>query len=241
FNKSINSLNRSYANDFIGFAPVFKETNKNYISSKTNERSSEIDGKYFSELLFTEKEIKEISKLFQENNKTFRNYLNEDASENNFKKYATDCKYIHLSTHGFADESNTLLSGLAFYNSNQSNHRIIENREDGLLYSGEIACLDIDADLLVLSSCEGGLGRLVKGEGLIAVSRNFSNTGIPNIMYSLWNVNDKSTSEFMIDFYKQILSGKSYSESMQEVKLKMIKDIDTCYPKIWSSFVLIGI
>jgi len=242
FQKNISKTEENFVGEFIGFAPVFEDINDLHIAeniSDTTTRSVVIDGKRFSKLIYSEKEINEISKLFIKRNKTVRTYFYNYATEENFKNNVNHYKYIHISTHGFSDESNPNLSGLAFYNYNNIHDSI--NVEDGLLYSSEISSLDLNANLVVLSACETGIGKLVKGEGLIAITRGFLNSGVPNIMYSLWNVADKNTSELMIEFYKEVLSDKSYSKSLRKVKLRMIEDINTSYPKNWSSFVLIGI
>jgi len=245
FNKKLTSNVKIFKSDFIGFAPVFEdeknltcvELNKN----DTTTRSVVMDGKRYSTLLYSEKEIKEISNLFKNNNQNATSFFYNKASEDNFKNNVANYKYIHISSHGFADKNNPNLSGLVFYHSENSTISDSLNREDGILYSSELSSLDINADLLVLSACETGIGKLVIGEGLIAITRGFVNAGIPNIVYSLWNVADKNTSDLMIGFYMEILTGKTYSEALRKVKLKMIKNTSTSFPKTWSSFMLAGI
>ena len=245
FNKTICKNENNFTGDFVGFAPVFEDNDGLPIAdlnySDTTTRSVIIDGKRFSKLLYTEKEINEISKLYEKSNKKVNKFFYNNATEDNFKNNVNEYKHIHIATHGFSDKSNPNLSGLAFYNSENLNNNDSINIEDGLLYSSEISSLDINADLVVLSSCEGGIGKLVEGEGLIAINRSFIISGVPNIIYSLWNVADKSTSDFMIEFYKEILSGSSYSKALHKVKRKMLENISTSYPKTWSSFILVGI
>ena len=98
----------------------------------------------------------------------------------------------------------------------------------------------MNADLVVLSSCESGIGKLVKGEGLMGLTRGFLYSGSNNLIVSLWKVSDKHTAELMIELYKNILAGKSYSQSLRAAKLKLIQNPITAFPKSWSSFVLIG-
>ena len=94
---------------------------------------------------------------------------------------------------------------------------------------------------MVLSSCESGIGKLLEGEGMLGLNRSFINAGIPNVMYSLWKVNDAKSSELMIEFYRKILeSNKSYSAALRAAKLKLISKKETALPLYWSGFVLIG-
>ena len=88
----------------------------------------------------------------------------------------------------------------------------------------------------MLSSCESGIGKLIRGEGLMALTRGFLYAGASNIIVSLWKVHDRHTKDLMVEMYKNILAGKSYSQSLREAKLKMLDK----GPKVWSSFILIG-
>jgi CHAT domain-containing protein len=100
--------------------------------------------------------------------------------------------------------------------------------------------MNINADLVVLSACETGLGKFEKGEGILGLTRGFLYAGVPNIVYSFWKVDDKSTLQFMTSFYTKILNNKSYSEALREAKLEMIRNNNTAYPLFWGSFALIG-
>ena len=100
--------------------------------------------------------------------------------------------------------------------------------------------LNLNADLVVLSSCESGYGEIVRGEGMMALTRGFIYAGAGNLVTSLWRVLDKDTGVLMKYMYADILSGKTYSESIRNAKLKMIKNQDTAFPLYWSGFVLLG-
>lgn len=243
FNQKLNKSNNNYSKNFIGFAPVFSdiETLPTFNYNDTITRSLTIEGKRFSELPYSKHEISEISSLFDKLKHKSESYIHDFATEANFKNKIFGYKYVHISTHGFSDQNNPNLSGIAFYNSKTEENIDSSKTEDGLLYYREINNLNLNADLVVLSACETGLGKLVQGEGLIAITRGFITSGVPNIIYSLWNVYDKSTSVLMTNFYKEVLFGESYSRSLRETKLNMIENLNTSYPKIWSSFVLFGI
>ena len=104
----------------------------------------------------------------------------------------------------------------------------------------EIYNLQINSDLVVLSSCESGLGELLTGEGMMGLNRSFVYAGVPNVIFSLWKVLDQVGSEMMIEFYKEVLSGKSYSAALRATKLKMLANEATASPEFWSAFLLIG-
>ena len=145
-----------------------------------------------------------------------------------------DQSLIHLATHGLVNESQPELSRIFL------SHR--SGKEDGNLYSGEIYNLRLDADLVTLSACQTGLGKISKGEGVIGLSRALVYAGANNIIVSFWNVADESTAEFMADFYRLVLDqpADSYSRNLQQAKLNMIKNSQHAAPFYWAPFILIG-
>ena len=190
-------------------------------------RSTVINGKNFEELKYSEWEVKSIIKLFAENkDKTSLGYFYSDATENAFKSSIKNFNIVHIASHSFINEDQPQISGIVFAQPTDST-----NTEDGILYAGETYNLDLNADLVVLSSCESGLGKLIRGEGMMALTRGFLYSGVANIIFSLWKIPDKPTSELMIEFYKQMLSGKSYSESLRQAKLNLIKNEITARPR----------
>jgi CHAT domain-containing protein len=140
-----------------------------------------------------------------------------------------------VATHSIKKENNPKLSGLIFAQSQNPSER-----EDGILYSGETYNLNLNAELIVLSSCESGIGKLVKGEGMLALNRGFLYSGVQNTIFSLWKVEDKSTSRLMIELYRNILEGKSFSTALRRAKLQLIQDPFTAFPRYWSGFILVG-
>ena len=88
------------------------------------------------------------------------------------------------------------------------------------------------------------MGKIKKGEGLIGLTRALLYAGSKNIIVSLWKVADKSTSDLMIDFYKNLLEAKQekqeFSQALQQAKLKMIDEGKYAHPFYWSPFILIG-
>jgi CHAT domain-containing protein len=237
--------------NFVGFAPVFgdKKNNGIILSSNLNVidttghnlayRSVSADMKKFNPLPYSEDEVTSILHLFENKKKDAKVYLYTDASELNFKNNAGKYTYVHISSHGFSNDKDPKLSGIVF-SQPDSSVATLHDPEDGILYAGETYNLNLKADLVVLSSCESGLGKLIKGEGIQALSRGFLSAGTPNIIFSLWKALDKPTKELMIDFYSYLLGGESYAEALRKAKLNLINNSKTAFPHFWGGFVLMG-
>lgn len=183
----------------------------------------------------TEKELQSIQYLFQGNDLQVESRLMADASENFVKNSALDqYKYLHFATHGLVHESEPELSRI-FLSSSEG--------EDGSLYTGEIYNLRINAELVTLSACETGLGKVAKGEGIVGLSRALLYAGAKNLIVSLWPVADESTSELMIEFYRQhLFSAYSmhFAGALRESKLTMMRSDEFQRPYFWAPFILVG-
>ena len=231
-----------------GFAPVFSTKQKdvdifsrNDSSAEANEssvtlRSVTLDGLEFPELPGTEDELRSILSLFNEYKIKAVGFFHDQATEALFKSPAMkDFDIIHLATHSMKNDLNPKLSGFLF--STPPGDR---SREDGILYAEETYNLQLDCDLLVLSSCESGSGRLVEGEGVMALTRGLFYSGAMDIIFSLWKVEDKASGEMMIKLYREILQGKSFPEALKKAKLSLIANPFTAFPKYWSGFIILG-
>ncbi len=160
--------------------------------------------------------------------------LRHSANESTLKRHlGEDYKFIHIAGHSFANLVNPNFSGIACYEDYFDN-------EDGILYSGEIYHLGINADLVTLSSCESGYGRLEKNEGILGLNHAFISAGTPNVVFSLWKVYDKVSAKLMVDFYQEVLEDKNYTASLRQAKLNLLKDPSTAAPHYWSPYLLIG-
>jgi CHAT domain-containing protein len=183
----------------------------------------------------TAREVQEISKLFREKNLTSVAYTHLQADEKEIKSGKLEnYNYLHFATHGIVDESNPELSRIFLQSDG--------NAEDGSLYAGEIYNLHLNADLVTLSACQTGLGKIQKGEGVIGLSRALVYAGSRNIVVSFWNVADESTAILMRDFYQNVLRspGSHYTTALHEAKLKMLETEPHSAPFYWAPFVLIG-
>jgi CHAT domain-containing protein/tetratricopeptide (TPR) repeat protein len=230
---------------FAGFAPVFADSDhtnmllaSEMLSHGTDPsilRSISVDGKHFSELKYSEDEVQTIGNSFRTSGMPVLEFLRGRATEEAFKERAGSSKFVHVATHGLINEEHPRLSGLLFSPAPDST-----TGDDGILYAGEAYNLKLDADLLVLSSCESGVGKLIRGEGVMAITRGFFYAGARNIVVSLWRVFDKQTGQLMKEFYKYILGGASYSEALRQAKLRMIENPSTSFPSKWAGFILLG-
>ncbi|MGL1886115.1 MAG: CHAT domain-containing protein [Reichenbachiella sp.] len=183
----------------------------------------------------TKNEVKEIKYLFMGEGNTVTIELEDDATETAFKGDKSHTyDYIHLATHGKVNESNPAQSRI---------YLAPNDEDDGNLYCGEIYGLSLNANLVTLSACETGLGKISKGEGVLGLSRALMYAGAKNLLVSLWSVNDNSTSELMVSFYKNHLfhsTDNNFSDDLQKAKLEMIRSDEYSFPYYWAPFVLVG-
>jgi uncharacterized protein HemY len=189
------------------------------------------DSQNLSELPGTEAEVNFIAGLFGKNALLKKS---GDATETAVKQSALkDYKYLHFATHGIVDETSPELSRIFLKES---------ATDDGNLFSGEIYNLTLNADMVALSACQTGLGKVSKGEGVIGLSRALVYAGAKNIMVSYWSVSDESTSQLMTGFYQQALQSPTpaYRKNLQQVKIKMISEKKYAAPFYWAPFVVIG-
>lgn len=170
-------------------------------------------------------------------------------------------RFIHLATHGVIDEDYPAQSGLALSGTQNLD---ASASDDGLLKSSEIYRLNLNSDMVVLSACNTGLGKVVKGEGMLGLQRSFFYAGTSSVVVSLWNVYDRSTAHLMNEFYKSILSGDhAYHPSwidqfarwtgwdksipfgekaaaMKTAKLRLINHPIFSHPVYWAPFIVVG-
>lgn len=150
--------------------------------------------------------------------------LQQSATKEDFLTNSSQSKIIHLATHSDAGGN----PWIAF--------------SDGKLELHELYTYKNNADLVTLSACNTSLGEVAKGEGVLSLARGFFYSGSKSVVSSLWKVNDKSTSEIMIDFYKNLKEGQSKSDALNNAKRNYIDshELSEQSPYYWSSFVLIG-
>jgi CHAT domain-containing protein len=185
----------------------------------------------FPPIPYTRKEIKNIARLFPKHKQDI--YLGEEAREEVVKETSLeDYKIVHFACHSLIDEKFPFRSALVLSIDN-------DNDEDGFLLVREIYNLRLSADMIVLSACQTGRGRLENVEGVLGLPRIFFYCGARSVISSLWDITDKSTTRFMFYFYKYISEGESKSQALRLAKIKMINGKYN-HPFFWASFVLYG-
>jgi CHAT domain-containing protein/tetratricopeptide (TPR) repeat protein len=145
-------------------------------------------------------------------------------------------RILHFATHGMLNSERPELSGLVFSLIDQEG-----KPQDGFLRLHEIYNLQLNADLIVLSACETGLGKEINGEGLIGLTRGFMYSGAPRVVASLWNVDDLATSELMKLFYQRMLKdGLPAGAALRAAQLELSGQKRWASPYFWAGFVLLG-
>jgi CHAT domain-containing protein len=148
----------------------------------------------------------------------------------------SDYRYLHFATHGYLDTERPSLSALVLSQIDERNQP-----EDGFLRVNDIYNMRLTAELVVLSACQTGLGKEVRGEGLMGLTRAFLYAGAPRVIVSLWNVNDRATADLMTSLYRGMLrEGKSPSAALRAAQLEMRKQKRWESPYYWAAFVQHG-
>jgi CHAT domain-containing protein len=145
-------------------------------------------------------------------------------------------RYVHLSTHGLLNSVHPELSGLVFSLVNERGEP-----KDGFLLAHEIFNLKIPAEAVVLSACETGIGKDIRGEGLVSLTRGFMYAGAPRVVVSLWAVSDPATTELMVRFYEGILKqGLRPAAALRAAQLSLMNEKRWGSPYYWAPFTLQG-
>ncbi|NOT62111.1 MAG: CHAT domain-containing protein, partial [Acidobacteria bacterium] len=184
------------------------------------------------QLPYTRHEVNAIAALFSPTES--RIWLGAEANEPNSKaERLNQFRYVHFATHALIDEAHPARSGIVLAQS---------EKEDGMLQMSEVMRLKLNADLVTLSACRTGLGQLLRGEGIIGLTRAFLYAGAESVTVSLWNVNDIATASLMKSFYKNLQQGQAKDDALRQAKLELLKGAQPAWhhPYYWAAFVLVG-
>ncbi|MCO6489160.1 MAG: CHAT domain-containing protein [Phaeodactylibacter sp.] len=181
-------------------------------------------------LLWSRTELDSLKEIFHTDA-----FYGQDATEERFTELAGAYRFIHLPTHGKADSRVGDYSWLAFAPRPDS----LENE---LLYVRDLYNLSLNADLVTLSACETAAGELQRGEGIISLARAFAYAGAKSIATTLWQVNDRSTQELMVSFYRYLDAGLPKDEALRQAKLDYLEAHSgtAAHPCFWAAVIGIG-
>ena len=147
-----------------------------------------------------------------------------------------DYKVIHFATHGIFNEENPDLSGilLSLYDERGAT-------SEGFIRAADIYGMNLNADMIVLSSCNSGVGKEVRGEGMIGLNAAFLQAGSHSVVSSLWKVDDNATEILMREFYGAMADGSSTpAQALRKAQLSMMHDVRYRSPFYWAAFTMHG-
>ncbi len=225
----------------------------------------------FEPLPNTIKEVNEIAGILSKSNVSCVTYTGSDGIEESFKNLSEKrCNIIHIATHGMfvdLDTDNAFLSAnnLGFIDDKRSflyeedaalarsflvmsrgnglsQHCVIPpGIDDGILTAQEIANIDLEGiDLVVLSACQSALG-IINNEGVYGLQRGFKKAGANTILMSLDKVDDEATKILMVEFYRNLMDGKTKHQSLKDAQ-KFLRQVDNGKydnPEYWASFIML--
>lgn len=176
------------------------------------------------DLQFAEDEAKSIAGLYPGS----RLLVRKEASEVGFRKVAAGFSRLHFATHGKFHPEDPLGSGLYLTKSADN---------DGILTAGELYSMSLDTDLVTLSACETGLGKIASGDDVVGLTRGFLYAGSRSIVASLWSVDDHATATLMQAFYGN-LGAMNKREALRQAQIKARQSFP--HPFFWAAFQIIG-
>ena len=178
-------------------------------------------------LQYTRSEVEMISESVHG-----RSYLGDEAHLELFLKQASRYRVLHLATHGKANDRRGDFAYLAFA------------RRDSLqlLYAADLYPLNLDADLVVLSACETGIGEYRRGEGIVSLARGFTFAGARSIITTLWSIDDEKSSGLMAAFYQLLQEEIPKDQALRTAKLNFLDQFrqDAAHPFYWSPYIALG-
>lgn len=191
-------------------------------------------------------EVRAISSLFARDRRTLLE--GNGASESRVRATVADKAVVHFATHAIVRDDDPVGSYLALAGGGNGTD------SDGVLSAQEIYSLDLNADLVVLSACRSGGGRIT-GDGIATFARGFIYAGTPSVLVSLWDVADEPTNQLLPTFYRAWLAGASKARSLRQAQLRLLADLRAGrisvttpvgtialpeHPVFWAGFVLVG-
>ncbi len=184
-----------------------------------------------SSLPYTKREVDVIKEIYGD--EKVHSFIDSNATLENFESYDyRHVRYLHLATHGYTDNYRPDRSAVLFSQFDDSSQQL-------LLSAPRIASLTIPVNLVFLSSCQSGAGKLYPGEGVLSLAQPFLVAGANAVLATSWNVDDRSSVDFVRYFYQYFKDGNSKAASLAHAQQKLITSRYS-HPYYWGSYVLIG-
>ncbi len=211
------------------------ESAKELIAQSLSRAAAEAGITSFVRLPFARQEAEAIAKLMPKEQQL--KALDFAASRHTALTGRLDqYRQLHFATHGLLNSQHPELSGIVLSLVDEGG-----KAQDGFLRLSDLYNLKLNADLVVLSACQTALGKDVRGEGLVGLTRGFMFAGAARVVASLWNVNDAATAELMQKFYRAMMVEKlAPAAALRTAQLAMARDPRWSAPYYWSGFVLQG-
>ncbi|MFZ2287241.1 MAG: CHAT domain-containing tetratricopeptide repeat protein [Bacteroidales bacterium] len=217
---------RSLRNDLVAFAPDYdgREIDDSLLTAWPNLRGAVRSLPYA--LLESEDAVEQCGG---------KAFLGAEATEDSYKTEARFYKIIHLAMHTLVNDEYPAYSKMIFSVSP-------DGKNDGMLNTYEVYSVPVTAMMVVLSSCNTGVGKLVSGEGILSLARGFLYAGSRSVVMSMWSVEDKSASAVVRSFYKNLRSGQTKSTALRNARLRFLRSADQgrSHPYYWSAMVIYG-
>jgi|WetSurMetagenome_2_1015567.scaffolds.fasta_scaffold00001_356 CHAT domain-containing protein/tetratricopeptide (TPR) repeat protein len=212
-------------NSLVAFAPSYAESIN--VDSLLMERQS---GNRLYDLPYARMEAEYVAGLTQG-----KLFLMGNAKEDKFKSEAGKYGIIHLAMHTVINDLNPMNSAMVFSQPGDS-------AEDGFLRTYEIYGMQLKARMVVLSSCNTGSGKLTSGEGILSLARGFLYSGSQSVVMSLWKMEDKSGTDIIELFYKNLKKGMNKSRALREARHSYLSTAGQLksHPYFWSALVVYG-
>ncbi|MDM8541294.1 CHAT domain-containing protein [Desulfococcaceae bacterium HSG9] len=235
--------------------PVYKKTSAAAEKRGTQERSEsfsemramtlrDVTGTGFERLKETADEVREISEILKAPEKSGPLFLRKDASRSNVFKLnksekLDDYRYVVFACHARIPDLVNQISQPSLILS----HPDPQTQGEGFLTMADVFGLQFNADLITLSACNTGRGKVIKGEGVIGLTRAFMYAGTPAVAVTLWSVESMSAKELNVGMFKHLNAGKNRAEALRAIKLDMIRGKYAAMwrkPQFWAPLVVFG-
>ncbi|MCX6332962.1 MAG: CHAT domain-containing protein [Bacteroidia bacterium] len=212
-------------NRLIAFAPSYSPSLN--IDSLISERESE---NILNDLPYARQEADYVAGI-----SNGQLYLNNEASERTYKSEAANYSIIHLAMHTIVDDQNPMNSAMIFA-------QVKDSIEDGLLHTYEVYGIPLKSKMVVLSSCNTGIGTLSSGEGILSLARGFLYSGSQSVVMSLWRIEDRSGTDIIKMFYNNLEKGMSKSKALHKSRHEYLRTASQLrsHPYFWSTLVIFG-